>query len=244
MDSVQFIRDRIKDAFGELEFEEKYHNYTLNGKRLPSVSKMNKTFYVPFDKKIAKYSAGKGKYLDMNEEQVVNMWEENRESSALFGTKVHTFAENYIQGIHKKIENNCELGIVQWWMDLPEHYVPVCLELRMFSKKYGFAGTADLILLNKKTGNLIIGDYKTNGDLFKSYGKKMLSPFKKYTDNSFNKYQLQFSHYQICLEEAGFTVEDRLLIWTTEDKDNMKFYKQFKTQDFTKELKKYYETHK
>ena len=71
----------------------------------------------------------------------------------------------------------------------------------------------------------------------------MLSPFKKYTENPFNKYQLQFAHYQMCLEEAGFTVEDRILIWTTEDKDNMKFYKQLKTTDFTKELKNYYETH-
>ena len=70
----------------------------------------------------------------------------------------------------------------------------------------------------------------------------MLEPFKALVDNAFNKYQLQFSHYQMALEEYGFEVESRVLIWLTEkDIEKGKYYKQYFTTDYTQELKNYYE---
>jgi hypothetical protein len=78
------------------------------------------------------------------------------------------------------------------------------------------AGTADLILLNKKTGKLVIADWKTNSvNLIQCYkGKKLKAPFNTMFDNKLNVYKLQMSLYQVLIEKnTPYEVEDRWLIW-------------------------------
>ncbi|GAG57217.1 unnamed protein product, partial [marine sediment metagenome] len=178
-------------------------------------------------------------YKNMSPVQVKKQWDTKRINAANNGTRTHTFGEKYVISCLRP-SNEQELGIVQWWMDLPDHIVPVALELKVFIAGL-YAGTADIILLNLKTGKLIIGDYKTNEKLYKNYkGQKLYFPFEDLLDHGFNKYQIQFAHYQLALENAGFEVETCWLIWLTRDEKNFKFYKQKTTKNFTKELKDYY----
>ena len=104
----------------------------------------------------------------------------------------------------------------------------------MFSKKYKYAGTADLLLLEKATGNVLLADYKTNKDLFKSYDL-LHSPFEYLESSPYNKYQLQLSYYQIMLEEIDIKISDRLLVYLKIDGT----YRVFNTVDFTEQLKSY-----
>lgn len=60
--------------------------------------------------------------------------------------------------------------------------------------------------------------HNTNKDLFKNYKEqKMLPPFNKFLDCSFNMYKLQLSMYQYFLEQTGYEVESRTLIWLKPD---------------------------
>ena len=104
----------------------------------------------------------------------------------------------------------------------------------MFHKEFMFAGTADILLYNTVTGMFIIGDYKTNKDLFKNFnGQKMLGPFNNMLDCAFSKYQLQLSYYQILFEQTGLKVSSRKLIWLLPDGT----YKMYNMDDHTKVLK-------
>ena len=105
----------------------------------------------------------------------------------------------------------------------------------MFHHTYDYAGTADIILLDQRDGSLVIADYKTNKNLFKQYkNQKMLAPFSFLDDTPYNHYQLQFSYYQILLEQTGLTVSDRMLIYLKLDGT----YKVFHTNDYTEKLLK------
>lgn len=237
-EKIDDLRDRLEAAFAKLIFEEEGHKYTIRGKKIPSTSAKLKNFYPEFNSNIAFYVAGKGKYKGQSGIEILLRWEEKARVAAEFGTKVHKFGEEYpIRPI--KPSNNAELGIVQWWMDMPEHIHFVIPELTMYSDVYKFGGTADIILYNEKDDSIIIADYKTNADLFKSYNK-MYEPFADMENNSFNKYQLQFSHYQMCLEEKGFNVSRRLLIHLTFDEETGKYYKNYNTEDFTSQIKDHY----
>jgi hypothetical protein len=237
---INDIQLKLKQEFGRILFTEDTHSYVLDDESLPSVSHKLKSFYKPFDSNIAKFVAGKGKYKEMNAYEVKQSWKQKAQEAAEFGTKIHLFGEKYVTDCIKP-SNNFELGIVQWWMDLPSFVIPISLEQIVFSEKYSYAGTGDILLLNLRTGGIIIADYKTNEDLFKNYNnQKMYEPFDDLLDNAFNKYQLQLSHYQLALEEKGFIVESRVIIWLTENKEKNKYYRQYQTEDYTLELKKYY----
>ena len=104
----------------------------------------------------------------------------------------------------------------------------------MFSEELGIAGTADIILYNTKTNKFILADYKTNEDLFKNFkGKKLLAPFDNLLENSFNKYQLQLSMYQLLFEQCGYEIESRRVIWLKPDGS----FENLKTEDYTHILK-------
>ena len=126
-----------------------------------------------------------------------------------------------------------ERAVIKFWNDLPEHVVPLILELQMYHKQYMYAGTADVPLYNKKTKTVIIADYKTNKDLFKNFrGKKLLHPFTDLLDNPFNKYQIQLSYYQLLFEQVGLNVSSRKIIWLKKDGE----YEVFDTVDYTEKL--------
>ena len=87
----------------------------------------------------------------------------------------------------------------------------------MYHHEYLYAGTGD-IMYNKKKNSFLIGDYKTNKDLFKNFkDQKLYYPFADMLDTPFNKYQLQLSYYQLMLEQVGIPVSQRILIWLNDD---------------------------
>ena len=117
-----------------------------------------------------------------------------------------------------------------------QYLIPnVGFEVRTFSKDFGYAGTCDLLFYNAKTKRFVIADYKTNKDLFKNFrGQVMLPPFHYMLDMPLNHYQLQLSFYHILLEEAGYEIESRQLIWLMSTGD----FRIYEAKDFTKMLKK------
>lgn len=228
-------KDKIIKFFDKLEFDEGKHLYTVNGVKInSSVSKIIKNFVKPFDTEGV--SRGVAKKRGVSQKEILKEWKEISDEACNKGTRIHAFGELYPFDRTLKPNDKYEEAIVKFWNDLPEHIVPVVMELRMYHKDYLFAGTGDILLYNKLTGHYIIGDYKTNKDLFKNFkGQKMLSLFDDLLDMPLNHYQLQLSFYQILFEQIGLKVESRKIIWLKPDGE----YQMYDTADYTSILKEY-----
>ena len=235
MINLDEVKHNIHKKFEELKFQEDKHEYEAQNKKLKSVSYFIKDYTEEFNPINA--ALGVAKKTGKTVAQVLQEWENIKNESCALGTKTHLFGEHFVLTGENNPSNGYEEALVKFWTDLPEHLVPVTLELKMYCIKMGIAGTADIILYNKQTNKFIIADYKTNKDLFKNFkGKKLKAPFNNLLDNPFGKYNIQLSMYQILFELTGYEVENRFIIWLKPDAE----YEIYYTQDLRKEINNLY----
>lgn len=222
--------DEIEEFFSDLQFVEETHTYTVHGKVIPSVSTLIKDYYKEFDNSISEYIATRD---GLTQEQVLANWKKIADDACERGDKAHIFGENYTFDRSLKPTTGLEDAIVKFWNDLPPHIIPWGVEIPMYHKKLGYSGTADILLKNVKKNSFIIGDYKTNKDLYKNYKEQtMLGRFSHMLDHPFNHYQLQLSYYQILIEQVGVPVTNRCIVWLKDDGT----YAFRATENLTKEL--------
>jgi len=110
-------------------------------------------------------------WLERIIDKAKNKTEEVKKDAGLVGTVVHGLIEDFLKG--KKIPNqsdekvvNCWNLFLDWWNK--QEYEVVELEKKVFSKKYNYAGTLDLVLKDKQ-GNLILADIKTSNQISFDY---------------------------------------------------------------------------
>ena len=233
-------KDKIIGFFKDLEFDEPKHIYSVKGKRIKSsVSKLVKLFVKKTNFNDIATSIDKRDGLPKGTTSL--MWSLNSKVSLAIGTAAHYFGEMYSFNRNLKPSNGYERAMVKFWDDLPEHIIPVEMELKMYHKDYLFAGTGDILLYNTKTGYYIIGDYKTNKDLFKNHKEqRMTKEFSHLLDMPISHYQLQLSFYQILLEQVGVKVESRKIIWVKPTGE----YDMYDMDDCTDTLKEYLKNNK
>ena len=182
------------------------------------------------------------KYYGMSKEEILSLWAEKSGHACEFGTNVHAFGESmfyYMTGQPEKILPECqskftggvphptnahEEAVVKYWDDLPENIVPVMAETKVFnSEGFQYAGTFDILHYfvneaNPEKSGLVIFDYKTNEEMFKNFREqKLLWPFNDMLDCNASYYTLQLGCYQIPLENLGYKVVARRLIWLKPD---------------------------
>ena len=164
-----------------------------------------------------------------------------RISSSELGTRIHRFAEEwiktkpYITDFGDDPDQEYKKAVIRFWSDLPDQYTCLLTEQKMYSDTYGFAGTTDFLLYDEREGSVVIGDFKTNGDLFKKAYGYLYHPFDNLEENSYNKYQIQLSLYQILLEDIGIPVTNRVIVWLTKEG-----YKIYNPLNLTKQLREHY----
>lgn len=240
----------LKKKFPDLKFIEETHTYYIAGKKLPSVSTLLKNFYEGFNTEEVslRYSLKRG----FDQRDVKDAWQGENDIANNKGHDVHLFGELYVQwkyfgiGQKPKCTSKQHLAIIEFWNDLPPHIVPVATELQMYSKTLGYCGTTDFILYDLHKEVYYIGDYKTNKTLFSESEKYPAKPLKYISSElnllqeNYGKYSLQFSFYQILLEEVGLKVGGRILVYLQEKDD--KLYQKFNTPDATLDLRKWLAT--
>lgn len=226
---IKEIQNKIDWLFSDLVFEEHSHTYNVNGTFFPSVSSLIKKHetFVDFEA-IAKAIAVRD---SKPTSQVKKEWTKVKDDACALGTATHNYAEFY-DGTQIP-ENDLQLAAKKFFDELPDYYEVIFKELRMYSREFKYAGTADLILLDKRTNTLVIADFKTNKDLWKSY-QMLLPPFEDLEQNNFNKYQFQLSYYQIMLEQSNYEISNRVIVWLKRDGT----YELHFAEDYTKELRK------
>jgi len=231
---MENLNKKVKQYFKDLKFKEETHKYSVGDKVLStSVSALTKVFEDKVD--FYAISLNIDKKLKLPTGSTNRLWKYRSEISLALGTSVHYFAELAALNLNLKPKHPCEEAALSFLKSIPSHFKVFETEIQMYHKKYMFGGMADLVLINTKTNELTIIDYKTNKDLFKCFGnKKLLSPFHNFVANSFNKYQIQFSLYQILLEQVpGVKVRGRKLVHLKKDGG----YEVFNTEDLRKPLK-------
>lgn len=226
---IEQIKNKVEWMFSDLVFEEGKHLYFVNGSHFPSVSSLIKKHetYVDFDS-ISKAVAIRD---NKSQKQVQKEWTKIKDDACALGTETHNYAEFY-DGTQEP-KNDLQRAAKKFFDELPPYYEIISKEIRMYSREYKYAGTADLLLLDTRTNSLVIADFKTNKDLWKSY-QMLQPPFEHLEQNNFNKYQFQLSYYQIILEQTGYDVSNRVIVWLRRDGE----YEIHSTTDYTKELRK------
>lgn len=229
---IKDIIQLIKSSFNDLNFIESSHEYYIEREKLPSVSASLTNYKKQFDSYNISRAYAKKHGLDPQE--VREEWAKKSNDACILGTRIHSFGERFFYNRNITPEINQEIAIVNYWDSLPKNYKPILCETKVYSKKYSFAGTFDLLIYDTKKRGLIICDYKSNKELFKNFkNEKLLPPFNDLLSNNFNNYSLQLSMYQIPLEEIGLKVIDREIVWLKEDGN----FEKFSTIDYTHRLK-------
>lgn len=216
---IESIKLKIRNSFAGIRFVKDTHQYVYNSYILESSSSYRKEFENGFETYFSaesKYKANVKINPDTKRTAAYyrERWDLLGQEARIRGTRVHLFSETYPDFDEPSCDK--ERGVVEFFEKLDPKYVLIFQELIMFDSEYYKAGTADLIFLNTETGNIVIGDWKTNDkSIFENYkGKKLKGNFAGYIDTSYNKYSMQLSHYQYMLEKATeLVVEDRWLIW-------------------------------
>lgn len=222
LQTLNTLKQNIHAFFANLDFNEEEHQYKYKGRVFTSVSGYIKQYTNPFNAELIAGFVAKSR--GTTKQAILDEWEDLKNIACDKGNRVHEFAE-YFQEHNLNPSDGYEEAVVNFWKDLPKHLIPVINELQMFSEELGIAGTADILLFNTKSGKFIIGDYKTNKDLFKNYkGQKLLEDFNFLKDCPLSKYEIQLSFYQLLFEQTGYQVEERVVIWVKEDGSYEKFF--------------------
>lgn len=219
------------EKYKDLEFEELTHTYKWKEKIKGSATGYLKQFCNPFDVGSAAIRVALREEVDVLE--IKNRWRLDNFFGISKGNMVHFYSEDWALGKKTDPLNEWQAGIIQFWINLPKHYVLIHAELQMYSYMLDICGTCDAILFNTLTGKFVLVDYKTNKDLFTSFGTLKLFPYT-IPDNNYNKYGLQLSIYEIMLNEIGIEVEDRWLIWA--NRCNNQLYQKYSAPNFKTDI--------
>lgn len=248
---IQEIRERIVETYtNKLIFLEGPHEYYLDGVQYMCVSDVTHKYKPVTGEQMAENCVKKWqrdqdpsyKYYGLTKEEILAQWAVKSGHACEFGTEVHAFGESmfyYMIGEPEKILPECadkfrdgiphptslhEEAVVKFWEDIPETFVPVLAETKVFNRNgTPYAGTFDILFYyvdekNPSKSGLVIFDYKTNEDLYKNFrGQKLLWPFNDMLDMSYSYYTLQLGCYQVPLENLGYKVVGRRLIWLKPD---------------------------
>lgn len=228
--------------YSDLIFDSRRHLYFVNSVNYPSVSSIVESFAPKFNPSPEMMAACVRKYNRENREnitehQLVHKWQTINKKACDLGHETHDFLEHFTG--HQIPKTPQEEAGIKYIRSLAGKFSITFRELRAYSKEYGYAGTMDLPLQVVGKNQFVVADYKTNGDLFKSYDY-LYSPFEYLESNPYNKYQIQLSLYQIMLEEAGLEIVDRQLVYLMANGE----FKTYSLYDFTGVLRDYLKKHK
>jgi CRISPR/Cas system-associated exonuclease Cas4 (RecB family) len=212
MNPIDIINKRNKES--NLQFNEAEHIYTIEGSIvLESVTTKLKKFF-PFD--LEAISKKVASIRGVTQDEIKAMWKKTADD----GTEVHLLAEKYSLGQDLSDE---ELGKIKHaiaFFKKNDHLEILGCEVQLFSKKYGVAGTADLMVRNKENNKIYVLDYKTcNKEIKKDDIYHMAQGvLKDFPNNKFYNYSMQVSVYSHLLkEEYGIEVYKSMLVHLKKD---------------------------
>lgn len=220
------IRECVENRRKELSltFVEEDHIYymkDISGKiksNFPSVSKVIKNFYVPFDAEAKSLQMANG---DVNrQKEILSEWKQAGDYSTNMGSRVHFVLENELVKQYNNFKSvrepifQCDdqqitrsdnmINAGKNFLELMHERGAVLLDTEMIlgDPELGYTGQPDKIwlMMNKeKTGfGFVITDWKTNQPKnfkIQPYTDKMLHPFQNFYNTALSHYYIQLPLY-------------------------------------------------
>lgn len=227
-------------------FNQERHEYTYHCsvtsepiQTFKSVSGFADNFKDPFEgRKVAENLSSSNPLYGLPVDDILRKWKINGQNAANLGTEVHEWIENfYKNGVEAPVSSSQVQKRVDNFKEFHQQRLTtltsVFQEKKIFSRKWGYAGTIDAIF--ELNGKYMIGDYKTNKAFttdseFKGTMKKMNPPFQDVWLNKHNEYSMQVSLYRLIVEEeTGLELSDSFLLWIPND--GCKLYKAIDYRD-------------
>ena len=206
----------------DIRLEIEKHEYKLSKEPefvFTSVTTIINKFFEPFDEvKISTHLANNvPKYFGETPESIMQQWQVARE----YGTEVHLEIENWIkEGIEPK---DLKSIAAKKWIDayISKPNIDTFSEVIVYSKELAIAGTIDVLMMNKKSGEYVLIDWKTSKKIETSAfgGKVGIKPATNtIPDCNFYHYSLQLSLYRYLLEEYyGLSIKSQFIAHLKED---------------------------
>jgi hypothetical protein len=195
-----------------ISFNPQYHAYSCDGVRLKAVSKYLDACF-PFDEK--KVSGFVAKKTGQSPEDVIRGWKKQ----ATLGKNVHAVIESRLLNAPAPVRHHEELHGDE------NKYIPVALEAVdrvlsaydcvaveqvIASPQLSVAGTIDFVGRNKKTGAILIADWKTSGTTtssfrFGSFETPALGVLGHLSNGKISRYAMQVLIYGHILRLEGYS---------------------------------------
>lgn len=201
------MKEHIESLFLDLVVDSEAHKYYLDNILQRGVTTTIKNIYVkPFPYEIAVHS---GRKIGLTENEELARWKLAGDIACAKGHIEHDKKEQEII--------TGDLSIELYQLLSKYNCVAVTTELPVYSRKYKFAGTFDLLVYNLDTNEYEIWDYKTNIDIYKNFKyQMMLPPFEDLLDMPLNHYKIQLAMYALCLHEKDIkNLKIGRILWLT-----------------------------
>ena len=235
MDKEHILKE-LNAAFGNYKFFADDHHYEFNGKRVGiSVTRLIEEYANEFDKELVASRVAKKEHKTI--EQVLDEWEYKNKFACAKGTTCHEYAQSLWSGKHWDYDNfdfsaeyadavfKIKQQAEQFYNDFKDDWEHLADEFIIGSEEYDIASAVDHLFIDKKTGELILVDYKTNSYITgynkSAYDKPMKAPLQKLNDDALTHYKLQLSIYKYLIEKyTNLKLSFMCIIYMSENNDH------------------------
>lgn len=194
--------------------EHKYH-HRETGKIYKSVTTTLSSIEPHFDSEAVSLAitrqpdnAKQERYIGLNQQQILDFWQQLNDEANVYGTKVHDIVERYLLANKWYFPDETEDGefeqkVIEGYENLKiDEGIAVWPERILFSEEYELAGMSDLII-DIDDVFFDVWDWKTNREFnfFDQFGYKTLfKPFDHLQSCQWSVYSLQLSVYAYLYE--------------------------------------------
>ena len=194
--------------------EHKYH-HRETGKIYKSVTTTLSSIEPHFDSEAVSLAitrqpdnAKQERYIGLNQQQILDFWQQLNDDANIYGTKVHDIVERYLLANKWYFPTEDEDGefeqkVIEGYENLKiDEGIAVWPERILFSEQYELAGMSDLII-DIDDVFFDVWDWKTNREFnfFDQFGYKTLfKPFDHMQSCQWSVYTLQLSVYTYMYE--------------------------------------------
>lgn len=222
-------KSKMKAFFKNVEFDEKSHSYTINGKKagISTTTLINQYTYEFDENEFAPLTAKKE---NKTVEQVLEEWHFKRDYACEKGNQIHLFAqavwkkEKYEIDYSKidprfieQLKIDMEILMPQaiaFYEEFKDIYELVKDEQYLYDDEYDVAGSIDLLLKSKFAEEYIIVDLKSYNELHKKSYHNFKIPLQKYKDNNITHLSTQVDIYKIIFEKnTGLKVIEKFGVY-------------------------------
>lgn len=192
--------------FSSIKFNKKHHTYTLNGRRLPSVTTLINQLKPPFDRDY--WSQKKADERGVPVQTILDEWDAKRQAGQDRGNRIHQYIQRVLLGMAPVDDPFLSLndrlpemdGFDAFWSQIFDETTLHRTEWIIGESELNVAGTADALLFSHQTNRYHPWDWKT-GDKFRTDNpfQKLLPPFDDLDDCELVTYSLQISIYRLIL---------------------------------------------